>query len=111
MDKLLAAETPEHRFAIQQEAAAILREDGMTDQQIQHMWQNDPTFRSATAQKMLMREAKVPHCRTRYSRRQGHASSARGQARHIEDAVDRRAYADLSREMRGRDLTVKDAAK
>jgi hypothetical protein len=31
----------------------------MTDQQIQHMWQNDPTFRSATAQKMLMREAKA----------------------------------------------------
>ena len=58
VDKLLQAETPERRPAIMQEAVAILREDGLDDAQIEFMWKNDLTFRSATAQKMLMREAK-----------------------------------------------------
>lgn len=59
IDKLLASETPERRTAIVQEAATILREEGLSDQDIAHMWRNDATFRSATSQKLLMKEARA----------------------------------------------------
>ena len=110
IDKLLATETPERRSAIMQEAAAILREDGMTDQQIQHMWQNDQTFRSATAQKMLMREAKA-RIAERGVRAARVTPVAQVQRPGVsEPAADRSAYADLERQYRGRSLTPKEAA-
>jgi hypothetical protein len=111
VDKLLAAETPERRLAITQEAAAILREDGLTDAQIQYMWQNDTTFRSAPAQKMLMREAKA-----RLAER-GIRAARVAPVPHVvrpgvsEGAVDRSAYADLERQFRGQPLTPKQAAQ
>jgi hypothetical protein len=111
VDKLLATETPANQYAIKQEAVQILREDGLTDEQMGFMWQNDATFRSATAQKMLMREAKA-----RIAER-GVRAARVTPVPHVarpgvsEDAVDRSAYADLSREYRGKDLSVRDAAR
>ena len=113
VDKLLATETPERRYAIQQEAAAILREDGMTDAQIGFLWQNDSTFRSATAQKMLLREAK-----SRLAARGVHAARVTPPAPRVvrpgttsDEGRDYSQYAEVSREMRGKDLSVKDATR
>jgi hypothetical protein len=112
VDKLLAMETPEHRIAIQQEAASILRADGMTDAQIGFMWQNDFTFRSATAQKMLLREAKA-----RLAARGVRAARATPVA-HVqrpgtasEESRDYSEYAHLERQFRGQSLTPKQAAE
>ncbi len=77
VDKLLASETPERRTAIQQEAAAILREDGIDRPANPNIWNNDPTFRSATSQKLLDAGGEGPDCRTRCSRRQGQAGGPR----------------------------------
>ena len=111
IDKLLQAETPERRSALMQEAMAILRDDGLDDAQIEFMWKNDFTFRSATAQKMLMREAK-----SRIAER-GVRAARVTPVQHVvrpgvsEPGSDRSAFAEVSREMRGRDLSVKDATR
>ena len=112
VDKLLATETPERRTAIQQEAAAILREEGLTDQQIGNLWNSDATFRSATSQKLLMKEAKA-----RIAERGVRAARVTPVA-HVqrpevasEESRDYSEYSHLERQYRGQPLTAKQAAE
>jgi hypothetical protein len=59
VDKLLAQETPAMRAEITLEAWKLLTEDGWSEESLRHEWQTNLLFRSATAQKLILKEAKA----------------------------------------------------
>jgi hypothetical protein len=59
VDQLLAQETPAMQAEIRLEAMKLLTEDGMTEETLRHEWNTNLLLRSATAQKMIIREAKA----------------------------------------------------
>jgi hypothetical protein len=58
-DQMLAKETPAMQAEIKLEALKLLTEDGMTEETLRHEWNTNLLLRSATAQKMIIREAKA----------------------------------------------------
>jgi hypothetical protein len=58
VDKFLANETPTQRAVLQQEVVAMLNEEGLSNEHIGYLWNNDAAFRRSISQKTLVRAAK-----------------------------------------------------
>ena len=58
VEKFLAGETPTQRAVIQQEVVAMLNEEGLNNDHIAYLWNNDAAFRRSISQKTLVRAAK-----------------------------------------------------
>jgi hypothetical protein len=112
IDKLLNAETSVARAEIKNEVFEILREDGWGTETLAHHWATNPVLRSATAQRLLMNEAKSRiAARNIRAARQTPVPQVQKPGASVEGPSDRSEYADLSRQYRGKDLSVKDATK
>jgi hypothetical protein len=110
-DQMLAKETPAMQAEIKLEALKLLTEDGMTEETLRHEWNTNLLLRSVTAQKMIIREAKARIAARNVRAAKNNPIPQVQKPGASEPTSDRSEFADVSREFRGKDLSVKDATR